>query len=1186
MSTKKGGKHLAKTAISFRTGWSVFFCLQIAVIFSLVVVSDHSYASWKKLAQFGSVIPQINPTVNSCFFFNDMHGFAGIDGVTGIMRTYDGGRTWQPCVIPAGYGAGFINDIFMSDSLNGWAVIEDDISEHGLWRTTDGGVTWVEDASFIGAPSSVHQTSSKLYITSRYSIPTIGVSLDGGASFLRLGSDWYNDINFVDDNHAVASAFRSSNGSYANSVWTMDAGLTWFTNNVFIEAWSVYAKKGTPTFIIAGEKKIDDGSFFTNVTRSDDYGRTWGNVGVIPGRTTGTMHGVGDVLYTQSWTSYQFPNSIKGIMRSIDGGHSWASVGGPSNFRDTRFWVGNCHGRTIIVFDEWGGVWRSDDGGDGLLGDSVRNPFLNPGMLDLASDVCTSTIGLATFYQLSCKSLLIENISFVDSSDEAIKTGALTITSQPAVSSLLRFGQLDSLSFSWKPALLTQPKAKTTFLIRIHSIAEDSSAIFDTVLAVSVASFAHQPVFTISDTALAFDSVNICSATVDTLVKFINQGCDTMKLMSATLVGALDWELLNPNGTPYVLPVTIPVDSTGSFKLRFTPHQTGTTTASLILHFIQNGVTKDTTIFLSGSAYRVLSVFADPSIHFPSLSVCATMDTVITVHNSSCDALSIDSLSNSDGASFEILSNISLPILIQPDSTLSIRVRFHPQKNTSSTGQIRYVFHEQTDSGSATTNIAGIGTSGAAIFTTSIHTPDIHFADRVSCSSPDSISFTISNPGCDTITINSAKLSEAGGMPFSYTISSTFPDTLPGGNKQSTVTVRLDSTNAGSYDGFLDIRFTLPDGTTHDTTLHISVLVTDPPHQGHLEYVSSTVDTLAFCSSKFDTIVIVNDACSGLNISSITGTSGDYSIVSQPKLPAVIQRYGKDTIVIVVNPTNTGLRSTTIQIQTDDNLAPLKSVAYNVFIRPVDQVNFRIEQVNKGTIVADTALIDFIPDLDWQNKGLQDISFILQYNGDLLTYSKTQLFSAVSILTTPAALPNKQEQLTVQIHSQPPSEIVLQKNQPFLRFYFTTALTDTTETSVQLSSLQINNGDPIYNKCNLISSGIDGDFALQLMCGGTTLQNFLEHKQIIFSQAPHPDPASANSTIIFPFSLEEKGIVVLSIHDALGREVLTQNISAASAGEYNFSVTSNMLSSGAYNYVLTYTGSLTGSARGRFVVLQ
>src|SRR5258708_3523449 len=167
-----------------------FICAVFFVLFVNFLSSPVS-ATWRRIAQFET-------TVNCSFFFNEQRGFIGIDGQFGILRTSDGGATWINCVTPNPLGYhGWLTDIFMKDSLNGWAGIEDDNSSHGLWFTIDGGVTWREQFNVTGQPSCVYQTPFAVIYGSRFSISSLSINIWLGiGNFSRLTNQRINGINF------------------------------------------------------------------------------------------------------------------------------------------------------------------------------------------------------------------------------------------------------------------------------------------------------------------------------------------------------------------------------------------------------------------------------------------------------------------------------------------------------------------------------------------------------------------------------------------------------------------------------------------------------------------------------------------------------------------------------------------------------------------------------------------------------------------------------------------------------------------------------------------------------------------------------------------------------------------------------------------------------------------------------
>ncbi len=1162
--------------------------LILALVLGLFLPST-SGAKWKKIAQFAGA-PNVFPSMNSCFFFNKTRGFIGIDGQTGLMRTYDG-KTWLPCTIPFGYTAfDVINDIQMIDSLNGWAAVEGDKFAHGLWQTTDGGVSWQENTSFAGSLTSVYRTPTTLLFSSRYTLPKIGISTTNGASFFGISPYSINDINFVDELHGVASVF-DLDGSGLNllgsSMWTDDGGINWFTNNVTTESWSVYAKKGTSTFVMAGEGYFPDPLNFTAIQVSQDYGHNFTIISTVPGRPTGHITGVGDVLYLQENTPYQKKNNPPGLYRSIDGGHTWKPVGGPSNWRDTRFWVGGCIGELIIASDEYGGIYMSEDGGDGELHEGPHNPNLYPAKISLTANTCNFAKGQVIFSNYGCGELIVDSIYFIDSTDPAIQSGALSFNKTHDTSYSLGLFQNDTLSFSWNPGLLSSAKNLTSFQVRIHSRLPDSTTFFDTTVTVDVSSFANQPTFSLTDTSFHLDSVNICSGMIDTVFSLTNHGCDTLELVDTSFFFSSDWTVLDKANNPVVFPIQIPTDSTLSLRVRYSPRTTGNQSGKIILHLNQKGVTKDTAISLSGSSYRIVSVVTPTTLSLPALSVCNTMDTLASLTNNSCDTLVIDSLFNTDLVTFAFTNGLSLPLRLAPDSTLTIPIRFFPKKNSSSDAQLTYKYHIATDSGVSFTALHGDGLPGSGGLVCSPPTSSVIFPDRFAyCSQSDSISFKIFNPGCDSVIIQSITFSGASVPALSCNVNPKLPSLLLNSSSFVAVTVTVDPTITSLNDGIITIRYTLPDGSTKDTSFAVHALIKYSNKLASIDHKTLDLGTMSLCKTLFDTVIIQNTDCPDVHITSTSITGIDYSIVQSPITPKTLGQLKTDTVIIMVSPRTSGPHTGLLSILTDDDLAPLKTVSYTVNVLPKDHVNFRLEQVNKDIVASDSGAIDVIPDLDWKGKNLTALNYSLVYNEDLLWYAdRTEAFSTgTQIFVTPIKLPNHQEQLNIAMTS--PTEIMLKKDSPVARFYFRTAVTDTVRSTVSLELLKINNGDPDYETCVLSSDATNTDFSVQFVCGDPIIQSVLQGKPLLIAGAPHPNPTTESTkTIELPYTTYQSGMISLSVFDQLGRTIYTDE-SAAKEGSHSFSVPVEKLPSGELTYILNFTGSARAAARNRMIVLH
>src|ERR1700733_12811695 len=133
----------------------------------LAIVSTPAFATntWKAIGHF----PQ---AIDCGFFFDKDHGLIG-SGVRwngenpgnpcGIYKTTDGGVTWTTSKIPARI-IGAVSSIWMQDSLTGYASIFPNVNysirntfgRSSLWKTTDGGDTWFDPFGLDHVITSVY----------------------------------------------------------------------------------------------------------------------------------------------------------------------------------------------------------------------------------------------------------------------------------------------------------------------------------------------------------------------------------------------------------------------------------------------------------------------------------------------------------------------------------------------------------------------------------------------------------------------------------------------------------------------------------------------------------------------------------------------------------------------------------------------------------------------------------------------------------------------------------------------------------------------------------------------------------------------------------------------------------------------------------------------------------------------
>ncbi|MDP4220376.1 MAG: choice-of-anchor D domain-containing protein [Bacteroidota bacterium] len=1173
--------------------WERVSCCRSAFIFIFLfsITASSAQATWRLIALFDDV-------VRASFFFDEQRGLIGLEGggPVAIKRTSDGGRTWLDCSTPPGY-YGYITDIFMKDSLNGWAGIENSNTSHGLWFTTDAGVSWHEDMNMIGQPSAVYQTSSAVIVADRYSVNSLSINTSGiigsALTLFKVSNDRFNGINFVDDLHGVATVYSAAGAGNGTAMWTRDGGVNWqktANNPETEEAWGVYAQKGSSNFLVCGEKSGLDLVPTEHVDLSTDYGASWQYLSTVGGRTTGHIAGVGPVVYVQSFTHWQYrANPIIGMLRSTDGGRTWKMVGGPSNYRDTRFSVVGCLGATVYAFDEDGGVWKTTDGGNGDIHEPPHNPNLAPDHLDLASSMCSLSTASLSYNNLSCDTMKIESISFIDSTDPSVSTGALSFSRYPVLPQTLIPASSDFFTLNWEPGKLGVQKPLSTTFVKLHCTVRNGLMVFDTLIPVNSQSFANQPVFSLNTTSVRLDSMNICQRFIDTSITFTSSSCDTLWLDSALISGSTDWKLLDPQTlAPLALPIGVLPGKSATFVMRYNPVDVGAQTAKIKLHFFHQGLTRDTTLTFAGNCYRTFTVYGDDKINLAPTSICTTIDTVVYLHNVNCDTLTVDSYTNSNPGVFAESGAVSFPYQIPPDSTLALHLRYNGIKNVTSFSLIVFHFHLAADTAIWETTLKGSGLPGTSAFVTSLPAPQITFADRVACSPPDSMVFDIVNTGCDSLSILSSTISLLGLPAISYRTEPALPTVLSHPSDRLRVIVYLQADNPTTNDGTLKISYQLSDYSQHDSTFTIHASVSRGARIATISQDPIDMEMGSLCIGRDTTIDISNFSCPALTVKSISVAGNFFSGVNIRTTPFDLARGESYSFKVRYDPTASGTDAGQVAIETNADVDSNRIIPLTASTKQIDHVSFRLIQQNSNLHAGDTAILAFAPDNDWTGKGLQTLDFSIVTNSDLLSYGGhlQQYDNTFQAFATLVSLAAHQSQLNVHMFS--PTEITLKKDQPLVYFYYGTALADTISTSVALSLLQINNADPHYANCILSSSYQDLDFTLQLECGGKTLIDYLKGKMPLMIEDPRPNPVTlqSNYQAILPFTAYEAGNAEISYFDALGRCVSSETLAIDKPGKYSLHFDGAKLAGGNYEYVLRFKDGASNSSRGHLILLK
>jgi photosystem II stability/assembly factor-like uncharacterized protein len=262
-------------------------------------------------------------------FFDANTGFAvGFNGT--VLYTADAGATWNPR--SSGTTLPFFAVKFFDDKT-GLAT-----GLGGLFRTSDGGLTWAQASGVAG--NAISTTTSGIAFTAG-PIGYLQKSGDLGATWTSLNSrqtDELDGVSFFDADHGLAV------GAIGSTARTDDGGRTWEIGRHLAASrfWDVVMLSRTHAVAAATM-----GLFHTA-----DGGQTWSK------RADGIFYGV------------SFGDAMNGIgvghngqvRRTSDGGLSWSDASSAGGSRHLQA-VAHLAPQVAVAVGDNGSIVRTDDGG-------------------------------------------------------------------------------------------------------------------------------------------------------------------------------------------------------------------------------------------------------------------------------------------------------------------------------------------------------------------------------------------------------------------------------------------------------------------------------------------------------------------------------------------------------------------------------------------------------------------------------------------------------------------------------------------------------------------------------------------------------------------------------------------------------------------------------------------------------
>ncbi|MFD2890924.1 YCF48-related protein [Flavobacterium chuncheonense] len=300
-------------------GWAVIFWFYNSFLFAQL--------------QWQALTPPFSNTNNQrfddVFFLNEMEGWALNGYYAGVYKTTDGGLTWVTQLTESQLGGNyyFRNIEFLNSQIGFVGTLN-----NKFYKTIDGGVTWSEVTNITTTTTPAicgldAVGNSTIYGCGAYFSPAYVIkSIDSGATWQFIDMSPYAEalveVLFLDENTGFVSG-KNANGAVV--LKTIDGGLNWTAiYNGAIQGEFVWKLQ-----VLSSNSNVIFGSIEAaspnpgKLLKSIDGGQTW----ITKIAPESNIQAVGFMTENHGWMG----GHTTGFYETFDGGDTWISTGVGSN---------------------------------------------------------------------------------------------------------------------------------------------------------------------------------------------------------------------------------------------------------------------------------------------------------------------------------------------------------------------------------------------------------------------------------------------------------------------------------------------------------------------------------------------------------------------------------------------------------------------------------------------------------------------------------------------------------------------------------------------------------------------------------------------------------------------------------------------------------------------------------------